>query len=403
MKKILFIFGFTTSLFLLSSCVHFLPIALNTAEDNDPYYAINNVKNTDYVDKFTATDIFTDDIRNTWGTEKDACREFVVVDSVKKAGASSLLITWDKSKKGCDWIGSGWAWNNWQIIDMSNIIDTWAVRFWVRTKKGTMPNIPLILSFTDDADKSTEYLKVSDKFYKGPGINENWTEVVIPLTYFRFIPKGLNVSGIKLMVMQLDESGSIYIDEFQLIDLGTKVTTEQVTFTAKNIYSDAINNTWGIEKDNCRNFETVTDVKKEGTSSLYLNWDKTKKDCELITAGFAWNNWQVVNLSDIINTWSIHFWVRTKEGKMTTIPLSMSLIDNGNSTSKSIEISNKYYKGSEIDENWKEVTIPLSEFQCKEIGLNLFEITQLIMTFEGTASIYIDDIELVKSEVKAAK
>jgi len=403
MKKIIFIFGFTTSLFLLSSCVHLLPIALNTAEDNDPYYAINNVKNTDYVDKFTATDIFTDDIRNTWGTEKDACREFVVVDSVKKAGASSLLITWDKSKKGCDWIGSGWAWNNWQIIDMSNIIDTWAVRFWVRTKKGTMPNIPLILSFTDDADKSTEYLKVSDKFYKGPGINENWTEVVIPLTYFRFIPKGLNVSGIKLMVMQLDESGSIYIDEFQLIDLSTKTNTEQTTFTAKNIFSDAITNSWGFEKDNCRNFEMVTEVKKEGTSSLYLNWDKTKKDCDLITAGFAWNNWQVINFSEIANTWSLHFWVRTKEGKMPTIPLSISFIDNSSGTSKAIEISNLYYKGTEIDDNWKEVTIPLKDFQLKENGLNLFEISQLIMTFEGTASIYIDDIQLIPGAAKTGK
>ena len=396
MKKLIVYVATVSSMILFTSCVHILPISLDTAEDNDPYFAINNVKNQDYLDKFTATDIFTDEIRNTWGTEKDACREFTVVDSIKKAGASSLLITWDKSKKGCDWIGSGWAWNNWQVVDMSSIVDTWAVRFWVRTKEGKMANIPINLSFTDDGNKSSETVKVSDKFFKGPGIDENWKEVIIPLTYFRFIPKGVNTTGINLMLMTLEGTGSIYIDEFQLIDLSTVTENKQTnTFIATNVFTDAITNTWGIDKDACREFVTVTDIKKNGTSSLYMSWDKSKKGCDVINAGIAWNNWQSVNMVDIINTWSLHFWIRTKDGKMTTIPLNLSFIDDGNAVSKNIDISNKYYKGTEIDENWKEVTIPLTEFGCKEAGLNLFDIRQLIMTFEGAASIYIDDIQFI--------
>lgn len=404
MKKILYIASFLLVLLSLNSCVHFLPMTLNTADDNDPYFAINNEVNTDYLEKFTATDIFTDDIRNTWGTEKDACREFVVVDSVKKAGASSLLMTWDKSKKGCDWIGVGWAWNNWQVVDMSSIIDTWAVRFWIRTKQGTLPKVPLILSFIDDANKTTEYVSVSEKFYKGSGIDETWKEVIIPLSYFRFIPKGVNVASVSQLIMTFEGTGSVYFDEFQLINMSSKTdasgSKKESVYTATEVFNETTQNIWGIEKNTCRDFSLVTDVKKSGNSSLFLSWNTAKTGCAIISSGFAWNNWQVVNMTEIIDSYALRLWIRTKEGSLPTIPLFISLQDDGSISSKSIGITNAYYKGESIDTNWKEVIIPLSHFRCKEEGLNLFEISQLIMTFEGASAVYVDDISFIPYQSK---
>jgi len=399
MKKTIHVASIILVMFSLSSCVHFLPLALNTADDNDPYFVINKEVNSDYIEKFTATDIFTDDIRNTWGTEKDACREFIVVDSVKKAGAASLLITWDKSKKGCDWIGVGWAWNNWQTIDMSTILDTWAIRFWVRTKKGTLPNVPLILSFIDDANKTTEYVSVSEKFYKGPGIDETWKEVIIPLSYFRFISKGVNVTSVSQLITTFEGSASIYIDELQLINIAktdASGTKKETGLSATSVYSDKVLNAWGIEKDACREFVEVSDVKKNGSSSLYLSWNTAKSGCSVISAGFAWNNWKVVNMTEVMDSWALHFWIRTKEGSMQTVPMFISLQDDGSIVSKSVSISNAYYKGAAIDETWREVTIPLSHFKAKEEGLNLYEITQIIMTFEGASAVYIDDMSFIQ-------
>ena len=44
---------------MMTSCgVQMLPMALDTAEDNDPYYKINDTKNSDYVELFTASSIF---------------------------------------------------------------------------------------------------------------------------------------------------------------------------------------------------------------------------------------------------------------------------------------------------------------------------------------------------------
>jgi len=402
MKKITYIIGLAGIAILSFGCVHLLPIPLDTAVDNDPYYIINKTQNTDYVDKFTATDIFTEDIKSTWGFEKDACKNFTVSTDVKYQGDASLSLEWDKSKKGCDWLGVGFAWNNWQNVDMSNILDSWAVSFWIRTKTGKMPTIPLTFNFIDQTSKATEYVSVSNKFYEGAGIDENWKQVVIPLSYFKFKSKGLNLTEITQLIMQFEGTASIYIDEFKFINTSTAKNNETAKqmanatkFTATDLFTDNIKNTWGFDKDACREFSVVNDIKKQGTSSLLLKWDKTQKGCDVITAGIAWNNWNSVNMSGIIDTWALHFWIRTKQGKMTNIPLSFNFIDDGNNTSENITINNKYYKGADIDESWKEVTIPLSNFHFKENDLNLFEIKQLTMIFEGSAEVYLDDMKLI--------
>jgi hypothetical protein len=399
MKRIPYIIGLASVAILSLGCVHLLQIPLDTATDNDPYYVINSKPNTDYVNKFTAIDIFTEDIKSTWGFEKDACKNFTVSTDIKYAGDASLSLEWDKSKKGCDWLGVGFAWNNWQNVDMSTVIDTWAVSLWVRTKTGKMPTIPLTFNFIDQTSKATEYISVSNKFYEGSGIDTIWKQVTIPLSYFRFKSKGLNLTEITQLIMTFEGTASIFIDEFKFIPLSSVKNSGTVAkFSATDLFKDEAKNTWGFEKDACREFTVVNDVKKQGSSSLYMKWDKTQKGCDVISAGFAWNNWNAVNMSEIVDTWALHFWIRTKQGKMATIPLSMNFMDDGNNTSDNISINNKFYKGAEIDESWKEVTIPLSNFRFKENGLNLLEIKQMVMTFEGTAEIYLDELQLINTK-----
>jgi len=399
MKKTIYIISFLAAVVLATSCAHFIAIPLNTAADNDPYYKMNQEKKSEYVVKFTATNIFTEAVNNTWGFEKDACRDFSLVTDVKKEGDASLLLTWDKSKKGCDWIGVGFAWNSWQAVDMSTVVDTWAVSFWVRTKTGKMPTIPLTLSFIDQANKATEYIGVSNKYYEGIGIDTTWKQVVIPLSYFRFKAKGLNLAEITQLIMTFEGTASIYFDEFKFIPLSSvKHNGTTNKFIATDLFRDEAKNTWGFEKDVCREFVVDNDIKKQGTSSLYMKWDKSQKGCDVINAGFAWNNWNAVNMSEIIDTWALHFWIRTKQGKMATVPLSMNFVDDGSNSTENISITNKFYKGSEIDEDWKEVTIPLSNFRFKENGLNLLEIKQLVMTFDEKAEIYLDELQLINTK-----
>lgn len=400
MKKISYIISLASIAVLSFSCVHLMPLPLDTAVDNDPYYTINNKPNPEYIDKFTATEIFGDEIKNTWGFEKDACRDFTVATDVKHEGESSLLLQWDKSKKGCDWIGVGIAWNNWQVIDMSNIIDSWALTLWVRTKTGKLPNIPLSFNFIDKASKPSEYVSVSNKFYEGSGIDTTWKQVIIPLSYFRFKAKGLNLNEIHQIIIQFDGTASIYVDEFKFVEMSTLKNIPGVSggnkaFSATNIFTDEVKNAWGIEKDACREFTTSTDVKKQGGSSLYMKWDKTQKGCDVINAGFAWNNWNSVNVSDIINNYALHFWIRTKQSSVQSIPLFFSFLDDGSNSTENISIINKYFTGDNIDDKWKEVTIPLTAFRFKEIGLNLLEIKQLVMTCEGSADIYLDELQLI--------
>jgi len=221
MKRLTYISILGSVALLTAGCVHFVALPLNTAQDNDPFFKVAEKQKAEYIDKFTATDIFTETLKNTWGTEKDDCRDFEVVNNVNKDGSACLAITWDKSKKGCGWIGSGWAWNNWQPMDMSNIVNTWGLQFMIRTKEGKMGTIPIGLALLDNSDKSTDPIGVSNRFYKGFGINEEWKTVTIPLKAFRIAEKGLNPAEIKQMIMTLDGSGSIYIDEFKVVNMDT--------------------------------------------------------------------------------------------------------------------------------------------------------------------------------------
>ena len=408
MKKIVFLCILIVSNVLFTACVSFLPIALDTPQDNDPYYSINTVKNADYIEKFSATIIFSDVLQNTWGFEKDACREFIVIDSVKKNGTSSLYMSWDNSKKGCDWIGGGFAWNNWQSVDMTTVIDTWAVRFWVRTKSGSMKKLPIAMSLLDEADKASETVLISSKFINGSAITEEWTEVIVPLSYFRCKAKGMNISGITQIILSFSDKAQIYFDDFQFVDL-QKIENynpqiaapvdnfaSNSDFTQTDIFTDMIHGgTWGLEKDACRDFTVIDNIAKNGSSSLLLNWNRENGDCGWIGAGFAWNNWRTIDMSSVIDSWGLRFWVRTKEGSYDNVPLVLNFIDGDELSTNSIAVSNKFFEGTQISTEWKEVIIPLSYFGFKAKGLDITRINQLIVAFQGSGSLYIDDFQFI--------
>ncbi len=409
MKKNIFLCVLTLSSIWFTASISFLPIALDTPHDNDPYYITHSQKKSDYVDKFTATTIFSDVLQNTWGFEKDACREFVVVDSVKKDGTSSLYMSWDNSKKGCDWIGGAFAWNNWQSVDMTTIIDSWAIRFWVRTKSGSMRNLPIAMSFLDESDKASETVSMSSKFFEGSEITEEWKEVIVSLSYFRCKSKGLNISGITQIILSFSDKAQIYFDEFQFVDIAKlehykpKATTIADTyssnsdFTQTDIFTDMMHGgTWGMENDACRNFSVVDDVAKNGSSSLLLSWNNEKGDCGWIGAGFAWNNWRTIDMSSVIDTWGLRFWVRTKEGELDNVPLVFNFIDGDDLSTNTVAVSNKFFEGNKISTQWKEVVIPLTYFGFKAKGLDLTRINQLIVAFQGSNSIYIDDLQFIE-------
>lgn len=221
MKKIAFISSLVAGFFMMTSCgVQMLPIALDTAEDNDPYYVINAQKNTDYIEKFTATSIFLDNLSGVWGFEKDACRDFGVETNIVYKGMGSLHLKWDKSKKGCDWIGVGFMWNNWQTVDMSDILDTWALEFWIRTADGDeIGSIPLNFYFLDNNNKSTPVIACNSQFYEGFGVNSTWKRVQIPLKFFRMVDSGLNPVEISQLGMSFEGTAEIYLDEMRLVEL----------------------------------------------------------------------------------------------------------------------------------------------------------------------------------------
>src|SRR5690606_10970285 len=135
-------------------------------------------------------------------------------------------------------------------------------------------NVPLVLNFIDGDELSTNSIAVSNKFFEGTQISTEWKEVIIPLSYFGFKAKGLDITRINQLIVAFQGSGSLYIDDFQFIDL-QNIQQFNVPFTATSVFSASIIHAWGFHSDDCRTLAVVDSVKKQGTSSLFLKWNTT--------------------------------------------------------------------------------------------------------------------------------
>lgn len=209
---------------LATSCVTLLPVALDGEECVDQYYVEST--NPDYIDPFVLTDIFTEEIRNTWGFEKNDCHSFTVTTEMKAKGSTGLEMHWSHEPSGCDWIGVGFSWNDWAPIDMSGIENDHALQFYIRPIKGRIGFIPINAVFSDKEGNESMWVTVSSKHYDGFGIDDkDWTVVTIPLNDFQFEYKNVNTAKIDQLKLSFDGTADIYFDELKIVKMKSKGNT----------------------------------------------------------------------------------------------------------------------------------------------------------------------------------
>ena len=325
------------------------------------------------------------------------CGEFEISKESYYRGKASIKISWDKNL-GCEWIGFGNSFNNWQPVNLQKYINTKALSFFVRTHNGNVNAIPIVASLEDFSGGGSYLFIDTKKYLKGLSIDTTWKQVIVPLWDF---PIGdevenddIDISSIKQLKFQLEGAGKFYIDEISLIEysknqyqimqseienMKPKGAKQQQIYQEGKLFEAG----WGTGEKICHSLQEKTD----STGNTYIEWEYKTHNCNWAQWGINWNNWYQINFRGIIEHSALEF--KLKMNSNTNFHISLEDF-RGHKSSKHITAENKTSLS-----DWKTVRIPLKNFNLKENNFVLDQIKQITFKGKKPGKVFLDDIKIV--------
>ena len=181
---------------------------------------------------FQYKDIFTDsDKTGVYGMKIHPCKE-ISFDTINNfSGSDHLHLKWNKTKD-CKWIGFGFKWGNFKSKDLLPFFDSSAIEFMIRSSSGKFSSVPMLFSLADYSGKQC-FSKISISGMEDGIVDEKWRKVTIPLPTFKHEKKGVNISNIKDLRIQLMNKGDFHLDDIKIVPYKHlyKVNKEKDMFT----------------------------------------------------------------------------------------------------------------------------------------------------------------------------
>ncbi len=179
-------------------------------------YAIETPEDTNAIGDFKATVIFDEVIdKSFWVSPETQC---VTAEKTTEthSGETALHIKWDKISGGCDWIGMGFGWSNWQPKDLSQILSIAHIEFYVKSVHGSFKNLPVAFAIEDYTGVQS-YYGFNYDLVDGEFTDDTWRKVTIPLSAFPFAQKNGDPTLVKQFMIQLEGDGDIYLDDIKIV------------------------------------------------------------------------------------------------------------------------------------------------------------------------------------------
>ena len=344
--------------------------------------------------------IFDDDDSDMWGLEKDACKEVRLTSEVTYSGARAIQLDWNRGAEGCDWAGIGIGWDGYAGKDLTDILDFAAVEFYVRTQEGKSFGLPIVLTL-EDYSGGMGFSYTGNKYFERTTIDEQWQRVVVPLNTFDSSKLGLDYTNIKQLQLELQQSGSFYLDNIRLIlyeapevepwmeeEVLPDPTALPVTHFAAAFSND---NSWGLIQDACQSIELSQAERTEGERSVKVAWDTEGKECSLVAFGVSWNKWHPVDISAMRDKAAIQFSIKSTGVGASDLPIRVGFEDYDRAKRGAL-LGSAYVSGGQYGSRWETVTVPLADLPA---GLDLTRIKHLFFQLEGRGEVYIDELRLV--------
>ena len=161
--------------------------------------------------------VFSDEVGSeVWVSPERKCVALEKVSNPVVEGTTALHVKWDKVSGGCEWIGIGFGWEDWQPKDLSADWRCLTLSMKVRAVSGSFSSFPVAFAFEDYSGVQT-YCGFESKQASGRFNDRGWTSVQIPLTDFPFVRNDANLSKVKQLMIQLEAAGDVYLDDVRLI------------------------------------------------------------------------------------------------------------------------------------------------------------------------------------------
>lgn len=160
------------------------------------------------------------------------------------------------------------------------------------------------------------------------------------------------------------------------------------------IYDDGDQDMWGLEETECKDAELTYDVVYSGNEAIRISWNLFDGPCDFEGIGFGWDGWAGKDLTGIMDYAAIRFYVKAQKERQFGLPIVLTLEDYSGGMGFAYT-DNKYFERTFIDTSWQKVEVPLADFDLETENLDPSNIKQLQLELQQSASVYLDDIQLV--------
>lgn len=381
----------------LGGCVEFKPAALYTG---DVYVAPPS--KPDRISREVEPVIFKNDKTDVWGFEKDECKEVTLSTDIAHYGDKAIKLVWNRNAEGCTWAGIGIGWDRYAGKDLSTIMDHAAISMYVRTVSGRAFGLPFVLTL-EDYSGGMGFCYTANKYFERTTLDEEWQNIIVPLADFDIETEKLDVTNIKQLQIELQQSGAVYLDNIELIFftpqpqepwMEEEVLPDPTALPITLFDDDFINNNgWGMITDRCQSFNVTGAESASGSMSIHAKWDVSVGDCELTQFGVSWNKWHPTNVKPLIQNGAIEFklkMVSSVSGEDISINVGLEDYDRNKSF---VNLQNAYSSTGRYGQVWSTVTIPLSSLPDV---VDFKRVKHLYFEFLAGGECYIDDIRLVE-------
>ena len=275
---------------------------------------------------------------------------------------------------------------------------------YVRSEKGKMFNLPIVLTL-EDYSGNMAWSYTSTKYLEDYYIDENWQKVSVPLNSFDLTEDGLDITNIKQLMFELQQAGSIYLDDIRLVDYEPPAEEIWLPDAPKpavasyplTLFDDAFinDNGWGIFEDHCQNFRLTEETSSEGSKSIHATWDQDKEECYRVYLGVSWNKWFRTDITDAVDDMLITLDLKSDVDLLQSQNIRFGFEDYERRTSFVTLASDFLPNGTFTTGEWQTVTIPVSALPAAPIDFAI--IKQMIIQMDKSGDVYIDNIRLVRT------
>lgn len=342
---------------------------------------------------FSATKVFGNGTSETWGLEKDECQD-VKTTSVAYEGSTAIEVNWDRG--ACEWAGFGIGWNGWSSKDLSEIMHTAAFEFYIRSVEGET-SIPLMIFLLEDYGGTMCAAVFGSASLESYPINETWQKAQVPLSWFNNEVEGCDVSNIKQLVIELQNSGSVIIDDMRIVEYtaperpaGSRIDKpSEIPFGGEAVvFDETFGNVYGLGAYGCRNYEITQEEAFSGKSSLAMTFQESDEKCDWQRLGTSWTEWIAVDMKTLAPEFEC--WIKS-ETSLDDQELFVGLADYNYHEIK-VQITDAHVVREE--RGWKQVVVPFFDAGFGTDDMPGDRIKEVFLEGNGKGTIYLDQLTI---------